>query len=290
MKRSVNKPLLIAIGAVALYGVGLIVWGSIGWGTPAANEQAIGEVSRWCERVSSGILREPVNTLGNLGFVVSGFFIFWILARDTSTGRPVRNRFIGNQSVALLYAAAVVFLGPGSMLMHGSHMFAGAWLDNVSMVAYILLPWLVNLAGLGRWTDRTLFATYGALLAAYAFAYWFFGSDLGIGLDLFGVSIGIWIISEVLHHWWSPLLRPLSGFIGFAVAFVFDITPADMLADPAGHWWVVLFWVPALLATHPPAERRRHIPWFYAGIAAFMGAYAIWLTGVNDHSWCRPTR
>ena len=35
-----------------------------GWGDPASNESAIGEVSRWCERVGSGLLREPVNTLG----------------------------------------------------------------------------------------------------------------------------------------------------------------------------------------------------------------------------------
>jgi hypothetical protein len=274
--------------AVVAFGIGMVTWGLIGWGTPASNEQAIGEVSRWCERVSDGILREPVNALSNLAFVVSGFFIFRTLARDTIAGRPRRNRFVGNQPVALLYAAAVVFLGPGSMLMHGSHMFAGAWLDNVSMVAYILIPWLVNLAGPGRWNDRTLFTVYGSLLGAYAVAYWVFGSDLGIGLDLFGVSIGLWIISEVLHHWWSPWLRWLSGFVGFGVAFVFGITPAEMLADPGEYWWVVLFWVPAWFASHRPTERRRHIPWFYAGIAAFMSAYAIWLTGVDDHEWCRP--
>ena len=29
----------------------------------------IGEASRWCERVSDGAFREPVNTLSNLGFM-----------------------------------------------------------------------------------------------------------------------------------------------------------------------------------------------------------------------------
>ena len=43
----------------------------------------------------------------------------------------------------------------GSMAMHGSHTRSGAWLDNVSMVAYILIPWLFNLARLGRWSDRS---------------------------------------------------------------------------------------------------------------------------------------
>ena len=53
-----------------------IMFGSNGWGPSAANEQAIGEISRWCERVSGGFFREPVNTLGNLGFVAAGLFCF----------------------------------------------------------------------------------------------------------------------------------------------------------------------------------------------------------------------
>ena len=39
----------------------------------------IGEVSRWCERVSGGLFREPLNTLSNLGFMVSGLYMFWII-------------------------------------------------------------------------------------------------------------------------------------------------------------------------------------------------------------------
>ena len=35
----------------------------------------IGEVSRWCERVSGGLFREPLNTLSNLGFMVVGLYI-----------------------------------------------------------------------------------------------------------------------------------------------------------------------------------------------------------------------
>lgn len=286
--RSTWTPTRRALGALAAFAAIFLVTGIGGWGAPAANEQAIGEISRWCERVSGGILREPINTLGNLGFVVAGLAMFGTLARDAAVGRSTANQFMGNQPRALLYASAAVFLGPGSMVMHGTHTRFGAWIDNVSMVAYILIPWLLNLAALGRWRERTLFATYGGLLAAYAAGYWFIGPDLGIGLDLFGVSIGLWIISEVLFRWWSPVLRPLSGLVGFAVAFVFGITPADMLASPGDYWWVVLFWLPGLVAAHPAATRRRYAPWFGLGIGSFMLAYAIWLTGTAEHAWCRP--
>ena len=292
MKNRVT-PLRVASGALGVFAIGFVLIGLSGWGPPAANEQAIGEVSRWCERVNDGLLREPINTLGNLGFVAVGLLIFATLARDIerevpSSNRPSSNRFTGNDPVALLYGAAALFLGPGSMVMHGTHTRFGAWIDNLSMVAYILIPWLFNLAGLARWRDRTFFLTYAALLSLYGTGYWFLGPDLGIGLDLFGLSIALWILSEILHRWWSPRLRIASGLAGFAVAGAFGLTPSEMLAAPSDNWWVVLFWVPGLLAKQPPSGRRTYTPWFWVGVGSFLAAYSIWLTGTATSASCRP--
>jgi hypothetical protein len=284
----VYRPLRIALWSLLAFAIVFGVAGIGGWGTAAANEQAVGEISRWCERVSGGFLREPVNTLGNLGFVVAGLAMFWTLARDVVGGHARHNTFTGNTPVALLYASAVVFLGPGSMVMHGTHTFFGAWIDNVSMVTYILIPWLFNLSAMARWRPAILYRTYGLLLAAYAAGYWFLGSDLGIGLDLFGVSIGLWIISEVLYRWWSPTMRWVSGFVGFAVALVFGITPAEMVAAPGEYWWVVLFWLPGLLARQPAPAKRRYLPWYPVGIVSFLVAYTIWLTGTANDAACNP--
>lgn len=287
MKNRVT-PLRVASGAFAVFALGFVLIGLSGWGPPAANEQAIGEVSRWCERVNDGLLREPINTLGNLGFVAVGLLIFGTLARDIERRIPSSNRFIGHDPVALLYGAAALFLGPGSMVMHGTHTRFGAWIDNLSMVTYILIPWLFNLAALGRWRDRTLFLTYATLLTLYGAGYWYLGPDLGIGLDLFGLSIALWIISEILHRWWSPWLRIVSGMAGFVVAAVFGLTPGDMLAAPGDTWWVILFWVPGLLAKQPPSGRRKYTPWYWLGVASFLGAYSIWLTGTDTSTTCRP--
>ncbi len=273
---------------LVLLAAGAAVAGIDGWGPRAANEPAIGEASRWCERVSGGFLREPVNTLGNLGFVVAGLAMFATLARDTFTGRPATNRFIGYSPTASLYASAAMFLGPGSMAMHATHTFFGAWIDNVSMVAYSIVPVLVNVALLGRWSNRTFLATYASILAVYAAGYWLIAPDLGIGFELFEVSIPLWIISEVVYRWWSPLARVLSGFVGFLVAAAFGIFPAEMVDNFGEYWWVVMFWLPAILARRPPEGRRRYKPWFWIGIASFLIAYAIWQTGTADHQWCDP--
>jgi len=280
--------LLLALTALTVFTIAAVLLGVGGWGPPAANEQAIGEVSRWCERVSGGFLREPVNTLGNLGFVAAGLAMFVVLGRDTTTARPRANRMIGLTPVALLYAGATVFLGPGSMTMHGTHTFFGAWIDNVSMVAFITVPWLFNVATMGRWRDRTFFVVYGAILAGYGAGHWFVGPDLGVGFELFQVSIPLWMISELVYRFWSPTVRWTSGFFGFVVAAAFGITPIDVFANLGEYWWFPLFWLPGLLALRAPSGQRKYAPWFFAGTLSFLLAYAIWTTGTGDHSWCNP--
>ena len=75
---------------------------------------AIGEVSRWCERISGGYFREPANALSNLGFMFTGLLMFWILANEK---KIKGSRFHGPTITALTYATAAVWLGPGSLLM-----------------------------------------------------------------------------------------------------------------------------------------------------------------------------
>lgn len=286
--RSARRPLRIAVGALASFAVVFVGAGLAGWGPAADNEQAVGEISRWCERVSGGLLREPVNTLGNLAFVIAGLVMFVILARDTESGTEPSNPFRSNTPIGLLYASAALFLGPGSMVMHGSHTRFGAWIDNLSMVAYILVPWLYNLSLLGRWRRRTFFATYASILAVYAAGYWFIAPDLGIGLDLFEISIPLWLISESLIAIRTPAFQWASGLLGFVIAAVFGITPSDMLAEPAGHWWVILFWLPAIVTVGRPPVDRRYTPWFFLGVGSFLSAYAIWLRGTADSAVCNP--
>ena len=73
----------------------------------------IGQASRWCETVSGGLFREPLNTWSNLGFMISGLLIFWIISKEDVRSN---NLFRGLTPISMLYASVVIFLGPGSML------------------------------------------------------------------------------------------------------------------------------------------------------------------------------
>jgi len=280
-----SNPFYKALVAVFLTFSLFLVFGYNGWGTPAANEQAIGEISRWCERVSGGFFREPANTLGNLGFVITGLYMFYKLSNDATQNK---NPMFGSFKIGLLYASASTFLGPGSMAMHGTHTKFGAWLDNVSMITYILILWLYNLKKLTNFSQKAYFYSYSIILAYYAYSYWFFDSGLGIGLDLFEVSIGLWIATEVLIKLPNIYGRVLSGLTVLLVQQLFGTSVVELFSNLQEHWEVFLYFLPAFLPNIKSDVSRKYSPWFLVGFASFFGALLIWGTGVPDHPWCNP--
>ena len=274
----------ISIGFMALY-VSLGFAGVI----PSLEAGAVvGEAWRWCERVSSSMFREPVNALSNLGFMFTGLLMFWVLSKDKRD--DASNQFHGMTPVAMLYAGTAIYLGPGSMLMHGTHTEWGQWADNLSMVMYIIIPWLINVGEMGRWSVKKLLYIYLTIVIIDGILRWFDGFGSGFDLNLFAVSIGMWFISECLYRFWSPSFRWTSGFLGFAVCAVFGIYPWDIWADLTSYWWIVTFWIPGILATKPSRYIRTYSPWYFAGMISYVLAFSIWLTGVPDSPYCDPDR
>jgi len=264
-----------------------LINGQNGWGPPASNEQAIGEISRWCERVSGGFFREPSNTLGNLGFIATGLYMFLTLARDSVSGKGIK--MFGSSAIALLYASASTFLGPGSMAMHGTHTSFGAWLDNVSMITYILILWLYNLKRLMGFSIKTYFIIYSLLLGWFAYSYWFIGGGLGIGINLFELSIGLWIATEVLVKFPNIYGRVGSGFAVLIIQQLFGNPVINALQNFQENWEMLLYFIPALIVPKTSAViRKKYTPWFFLGFASFFGALIIWGTGVPGHPWCNP--
>ena len=71
------------------------------------SEKFVGRI----EPKDGGIFREPSNALSNIGFMILGLIMFWVLAKDIKSNTS--NQFTGLNSISILYAAAAVFLGPG---------------------------------------------------------------------------------------------------------------------------------------------------------------------------------
>ncbi|MEE3165200.1 MAG: ceramidase domain-containing protein [Pseudomonadota bacterium] len=277
----------VAIIISILFLMTYVLLGLLGISLGLEPNESIGDISRWCERVSGGIFREPSNALSNIGFMIVGLLMFRVLIKDEEKQLNL-NQFHGFTPISILYAAAVIYLGPGSMLMHGTHTEWGEWADNLSMIMYIIIPWLLNIKDMGRWSVKRFFFVYSFIVIIYAISRWFFGSNLGINLDLFGVSISLWIISESLYRFWSPTYRWISGFLGFFVAAIFGIMPTEIFSNFNEYWWILLFWLPAVLSHTAPTSKRVYNPWFFAGMLTYFVAFVIWLQGYPNTPYCNP--
>ena len=245
---------------------------------------SINDISRWCERISGGYFGEPSNALSNIGFITTGLIMFWILSREPKG----INKFHGPTPTALIFASAALFLGPGSLLMHGTHTSWGQWVDWLSMIMFISIPWLVNIFTIKNYPENVFVKTYVTYISIYAVVSWNLGFDLGVGLNLWFLSIALWVITETLQHFYSKTLRILSGFLGFIVASIFGVFPNEIIQNLNEYWWVILFWVPAIFINGKSPMRKTRFRWFWFGNFTYITAFIIWLQGYPDTAFCNP--
>ena len=119
-------------GATAVASIGLLVLAvAAGWLGPD-----VGRGGNFCEAARDGWVKQPANTMSNLGFVVAGLAIAWHAGRHPLGG------------LATAYACVVVLLGPASAAMHATQSELGGQLDLLSMylvasfaAAYAVMRW-----------------------------------------------------------------------------------------------------------------------------------------------------
>ena len=215
----------------------------------------------------------------------TGLLMFWILANEK---KIKGSRFHGPTITALTYATAAVWLGPGSLLMHGTHTAWGQWADWLSMIMWISIPWLVNIFTIKNWKESLFLKTYLCIVGIYGILSWFLGTGLGVNFNFWFLSIALWVITEVLQSFYSPTVRYLSGFVGVAVMAVFGIFPNEIILEPAKYWWIILFWIPAFFINKKYQSNKSYFPWYWLGIAFYMTAFAIWLQGYPNQPFCNP--
>jgi hypothetical protein len=137
-----RRPLLIT-ALVAAASLGLLAAAVSGGWLGSDVDRGAG----FCE-AAAGTVRQPVNTLSNLGFVVAGLAIALRAGRPGALGRST---MAARPGLATAYACLVVLLGPASMAMHATESEWGGHLDMLSM--YLVAAFAVAYAAMRRF-DR----------------------------------------------------------------------------------------------------------------------------------------
>lgn len=116
------RPLALAASVAAASSGLLLLAVAQGWlGTD------VGRGAEFCESARAATVRQPVNALSNLGFILAGLAIAWRVGRPPAPGEVLTRPF------GTAYACVVVLLGPASAAMHATQSELGGRLDLLSM-------------------------------------------------------------------------------------------------------------------------------------------------------------
>jgi hypothetical protein len=119
----------------------------------------------FCEGVGAGVIRQPINTWSNLGFVLVGLGTLAVAVRDFTLVPPTKSGSLMQQMwvYPVVYGIATILIGIGSMLYHSSLAFVWQTVDVTSIYLLASFMLLYNVSRL-RQLKGGLFATSYVLI------------------------------------------------------------------------------------------------------------------------------
>ena len=204
----------------------------------------------WCERLHAGHIKEPSNTWSNLGFVAVGLIVLWWVGSDRAGAINPRNRMTSTSDTLYptLYGGIVLFMGPGSMLYHGSMTAWADFLDQLSTFMFV--------AFFGSYSALQLWSAAQQALGGTRTDYSNVVQKIGAGILFVVYTVLQLVITRAGHHESSVAI---ALFIGLAIALQ-----------------VIFITVTAI--------SRKTFPYDLGGILSFVAALAVFLLAMWLHA------
>ncbi len=224
------------LGAVVVFIAVFLTAAAIGWTgdvdvcTRLGTSPGVPDVC-FCEQFDlsqKNRIQQPGNTWSNLFYVLSGLLILWRLGKDRKQGLIAHNPMITPTLFSIGYGILVLFLGPASMLFHGSLTSWGGWVDLLSLIlfgSFLLLYDITRALKL----NKVIFVIFYLLITIpMAILIAVLPSDLLIGNWLFTILVILFFILDVIllikpkslqrkawPWWWLALISIGIAFFGF---------------------------------------------------------------------------
>ena len=86
------------------------------------------------------LIKQPMNTWSNIGFVLAGLAMLWWIGWERATGSAsgLANRMTRTAYYPAAFGFMTIFMGPGSMFFHGSLKQSGRMAGQRSMYLHEL--------------------------------------------------------------------------------------------------------------------------------------------------------
>lgn len=209
-------------------GVALVlvfILGSGGW--PGEDDDCIARQDCHCERLRSGIIKQPSNTWSNLAFVLVGLVILGARIWDRTKAVDVQNPMATVPIYSITFGILLVTVGLGSIFFHASIKRWGSVVDNLAMYLFLTYVILYDLFRLAGWDNVAAFFLVFILvnIGLGAVRLWKERSEKYVFRVLFGSLIAVEVllalnlpIAAGIFRDWTPWLA--AELIAFGAAYL----------------------------------------------------------------------
>jgi len=151
----------------------------------------------FCETVSTGFIRQPINAYTNLGYIIVGILIL-IYLKKTSIEKSTTAAISGlPRKLLKLFGIAYIAVGIGSFIYHASFIFLGEELDDDSMYMIAIFLVLFEAARIRKLSLRQFLWIYVLMNFAFeAIIYFFPLVRGGLFVFLMFVALGIELVAR----------------------------------------------------------------------------------------------
>lgn len=212
-------PLIIAIVSLSVFALA-VVFHWMG--------EAVGIGSGFCEAGHDGLIKQPINTISNIGFVIVGLIIAWSQAKGSYAQN--KNLFTSGKFFAIFFASLAVLIGPGSMAMHATSTIVGGFFDLLSMYLIASFIFAYALSRFFQW--KSIGFTIMFLIAMSIQLYSF---TLSYEMPFVGpvgrLSFGLFLILTAIIELYSYFTRRIEKNLIFGLLTILVMVIASFIWD-----------------------------------------------------------
>ena len=236
------REFVIGLSWVALFLLLFLIVGATGW-MGWGPDSCVKDNSCFCEAFHKGFIKQPSNTWSNVGFILVGLSILWWIgwqrATGTRYGPPNRMTTTDDVFYPTVYGNVAAFMGPGSMMFHGSMTAVGGVIDGLSMymwAAFFLVYSLVQITEMDRTLLGRIFLVSFLYCGIVLLATILHASIKNISPILIAVLVAPAVVIQVIrliqgkYEWWGWVYF-FAAVASFLVAFLFW-----QLSKTGGSW------------------------------------------------------
>ena len=288
-----ERTFFISLGVLFILTVLYILVGLSSWA-----EGPVESATNFCENISDGLIKEPVNAFSNFTYIIVGLVVMWNMP---SSQEKAANPMLDGGLYPTLFAVGSIYIGIGSFAMHGTNTNWGTSMDWTGMLFFISFPVYYNLSRQFQWSDKLFMSVFFTMFILTAILDTYASNNNHVLIENFSGSnklrlnhitrdymwslyIGTWIIQEAKNITQNRLVwmvaLPLIACVTLSVGVPF----MQILI------LCVMFVGIAMLLHFQPGQTlvRNPNPHLWFGVGFYVLGNIVWRFGRDGEAACNP--